>query len=251
MATRSGRPISCRLCQHKFTFSVEEKEIWLKNELMCPRCGAIYCNLPPTERELKTYHKIFFAKESSKYERDKAMTKMYEILCSYAKSIILKSYGSKIFSTEQLLTYSHDAAALIIRRYHTTNDGVHTSYATMLSFKIKEVMFSKQEFTNDASLDELTDTHNIQFDQEITPIEQLQTQLDRTSHINSVIKNVSDLIFENIPQNNRLEILMPLNIFFSFGERVLDKYFKIYGQAHKLQVLAILDKIKKYLMGNI
>ena len=242
-----GRRIKCKICQTEFSMCTsEEREEWQRKKLPCPSCKTEYCNLPKTERELRHKHNTFYDSSTTAFMKNQILGEMYLILCEYAKSLILKCYRSKIQSADQLEQFSHDAATLIIQIYQTKEGGVHSSFGGLLILKIKEVMFSKQEYTRDISLNEIMDTHNAQFEapeKQPVPSENL---LDKI--VSEIVKDY----------DNRITMLHLFQIYFhqkniihtKLRNKKINAFFSVYSKKYIKKYELILDDIK-ILLANL
>ena len=169
-----GRPITCKICNHKFYKTDIQKKYWKKNKYSCPSCKSSYCCFPPTEKELMILQDQFFdSGRDSKY-----LGKMYEILIPYSKSLAFKNWG-KLMDEENHFEYVHTAI------YHLI-----TSYLKRETFRISSSFanYVKKRFLQ-VEIPELT--KNISINDKRGMDEEF-IQIEAPSNIKTEVETISD-----------------------------------------------------------
>lgn len=130
-----GRPITCKICKHKFTKTDIQKKYWKKTKYSCPSCKNSYCCFPPTEKELMTLQDMYFDSERD----NKYLDKMYEVLLPYAKSLAFKNWG-KLMDEENHFEYVHTAIYHLITSYLKRNTfRISSSFANYIKKRFLQV----------------------------------------------------------------------------------------------------------------
>lgn len=248
-ARTRGKPITCKICKHQFKFNKPElKQEWYDTKMCCPSCGEQYCCLPETERVLRKIEDEYYEKGKNKRYLDK----MYLVLVSYCKSLLLKSYPNMIGSAADLEYHSHQVVTIFMEKYCIyDNFKVDVSFAGALISRIRQSLWGKPEHkVAPISLD-VTDDENRNIFQiadqkySLDAIENKQSSLHTRDYILRIIFEIDN--YCNTKQENFIRLLLIRN-FLRKGEKITDKYFYLYGRNGKEMFLRTLEIMKKELM---
>lgn len=184
-----GRPISCKICKHKFYKTELQKVYWKKNKYSCPSCKNTYCCFPPTEKELMNLQDQYFSSErDSKY-----LGKMYEILMPYSKSLAFKNWG-KLMDEENHFEYVHTAIYHLITSYLKRSDfKISSSFANYVKKRFLQVEIP--ELTKNISINDKkgTDDEFIQIEAPVnvrTEIELVSDNIDILNKLEDYLKGI-------------------------------------------------------------
>lgn len=243
-----GRPVTCKHCGNKFKFSSEqEKTTWMEKKLPCPECKVTYCCIPPTEKQLRELQDIYF--ENGKQFIH--LTPLVQVLLTYCRSLILKSYSNKILYEGQLEYYTNDAVAYLIEDYLANPKfKITLSFGGYLNFKIRQAIFGKHTYTvGHETLDYIfQDGHNVSY--EDPKFNYVQIKEDKQIIIDAY-KKVLTTVFNDTgncrsSRDNYIR-LFNINQFLIGGEKYVDMFYTTYEKRTKFIVLESLDRIKKEL----
>lgn len=217
--TDVGRPISCKICKHKFYKTDLQKKYWKKNKYSCPSCKSTYCCFPPTEKELMTLQDQFFqSNRDSKY-----LGKMYEVLIPYSKSLAFKNWG-KLMDEENHFEYVHTAIYHLIVSYLKRSDfRISSSFANYVKKRFLQVEIP--ELTKNISINDKkgNDEEFIQIEAPSnikTEIEFLSENIEVLDKINTYLLGIKGkyklrdylILYNYLSQNNHTNI-------FTIGEQ--------------------------------
>jgi len=240
------RPSTCKIC--KAQFHVQNKEEWNENGMKCPVCNELYCVLPDTERSLRILQDKFFINREEKY-----LSEMYYILMEYAQSLFLKFFNKVVLHTEDLDYYLQNAISFFIEEYLLKEDyKIKISFGGLLIYKIKQALFSKNEYLSEFSLDyEMQDKHIIQRKDDKNYFGEVEKSCDNYFLKNYLYKliieisNYSDSPLENYMREQALYLHL------TNGEKYVDRFFKLYNKKGKLIYMYTLEVLKKQLKKSI
>jgi len=223
-----GRPITCKICKHKFYKTDSQKKYWKKNKYSCPSCKSTYCCFPPTEKELMTLQDSFFASNrDSKY-----LGKMYEILIPYSKSLAFKNWG-KLMDEDNHFEYVHTAIYhLIISYLKRTDFKISSSFANYVKKRFLQVEIP--ELTKNISINDKKGS-----DEEFIQIESP-----------SNIKTEIEFISENIEILDKIEFYLK-NIDSKYK---LKEYIILYNylyQNHYTKIVNLGEKKSKEILNTL
>lgn len=239
-----GRPIKCKYCRGQFRFSKREKKLWKNKNYICPLCKTDLCCLPPTERDLMKLQEVYL-----KTREREVLGKMYEILKSYADSIIKKRilYITDKWDREK---HAHCAAWYLIEHYY--NDPlfhIQVSFGAYLGHTIKQAVFDKEDKRPTISLDLENDESKKIFDipSEKDVIRDIEIKKDHQYLLDYMSKFIFDMGEYSSNSEDEFHRLLGLKIFFRNGERLSDRYFQKFERKGKIQFDKSLEIIKKEL----
>lgn len=198
-----GRPITCKICKHKFTKTDIQKKYWKKVKYSCPSCKNSYCCFPPTEKELMTLQDMYF--ESNR--DNKYLDKMYEVLLPYAKSLAFKNWG-KLMDEENHFEYVHTAIYHLITSYLKRNTfKISSSFANYIKKRFLQVEIP--ELTKNISINDKRGN-----DEEFIQIEapsNLKTEVEYVSENIEILDKIHAYLMSSTAQYNLVRLLIFYN----------------------------------------
>jgi len=248
-----GKPIICKNCKEKITFhSPEEKLVWQKSRLPCPHCDTLYAPLPRTERSLMILQDRFFeGNYPSMY-----LSKIYEVLCSYAQSLIKKKFRKYV--RDEMEDCAHKASAYVIEEYCKPRKNgrpfrIKKSFASYLELKIKQAIWGKEEHDFDDLSINFTYENNRSFDigDEREETDFTIDQIDNEEKLNALkfILTYPEK-YSNSPGEDFSRVLS-LYQYLKYGTTNSDMFFRHYHRKGKYLFLQTLRILKKELFDGI
>jgi len=264
-----GKPITCQLCNHKFSMiDPEKRREWQESNFTCPSCGESYVMLPETERILRKLQDNYFADNRN----DKYLEQMYTILISYSKSLLKKHFSNKLHDFEGALDYyAHTSSMLLTIRYKQKDDFIITvSFGQFLIKKIYESIFGKFEhsFFGEVNIGKTkegtvikgaVDTLNYIFEDgsevdyedrkksELNNIEETEDKKSLCLFLCQLIFGIKDKCLTKAENYSRL---MAVEHHLTQSELWADKLFESYGREGKELYMSTMGLIKEYLTKN-
>jgi len=264
-----GKPITCQLCNYKFSMiDPEKRKEWQESNFTCPSCGEDYVMLPETERILRRLQDSYFANNRD----DKYLGEIYKILVSYSKSMLKKHFSNKLHDFEGALDYyAHTSSQLLTMRYLQKEDfSIAVSFGQFLMHKIYESIFGKFEHSffgevnigknkDGTKIKGTVDTLNYEF-QDGSIAEHADTKKSVINNIEEsedkrllclfmcqIIFNIKDKCSSKSENYARL---MAVEHHLTQSELWSDKLFAVYGREGKEKYMETLQLMKEYLMEN-
>ena len=153
--TTKGRPITCKLCSHKYQIDKQQREDWKINKYRCPKCNSTYSCIPPTEKYLRELQDQYY--ENGKRKED--MLLIYNECANYTRSLILRYFQKAITSPDILEYHVRNTVSFLMEDYYKKDQlfQINISFGGYLKIKIRQSLYSKNEIFNESSIDMLLD----------------------------------------------------------------------------------------------
>ena len=243
------RPVECKKCGHSFINNDDNKI-----NIICPSCNIDYCNKNDTERNLFKIQEFYIDKRISK---DVFISKIYDILIEYTKSLILKSFRFRLRQPEDLEYYARQAVHYSLI-YFLEDDTFHivSSFSGMIFHKIRQALNEKEihdcaELTLDFLFD---DEHKVEYEDTAKDV---LSEIEDYEDKYILFKYIKNLIFamDNICNDKRENFirLMAIHHYIKYGEKKVDELFKNYSHYGKIkyeETLRLLHKELKRLYNE-
>lgn len=264
-----GKPITCQLCNHKFSMvDPEKRREWQESNFTCPNCGEDYIMLPETERILRRLQDKYFEENRN----NKYLSEIYKILLSYSKSLLKKHFSNKLHDFEGALDYyAHTSSMLLVSRYLQKNDFIITvSFGQFLIKKIYEAIFGKFEhsFFGEVNIGKnkqgeiikgSVDTINFVFEDgsevdyedkkrsSLDVIEEKEDKKNLCLFLCQIIFNIKEKCYS---KSENFARLMAVEHHLTQSELWADRLFESYGREGKELYMETLNLIKTHLIQN-
>lgn len=228
------RPIECQKCKHNFV-SKKDKEI----NVICPVCNINYCNKNDTERFLFLTQDLYL---KGTYTKNQFITKIYNVLCTYTKSLILGNFRKRLVNPDDLEDYVTQAVHFFLI-YFLKNDSffIDTSFSGMIFHKIKQAM-KNENSKKPKDVVEITLNYFFEDDSEVEyedttkdclkEIEEYEDKIRLYEFVKNLIFKMGDFCNDN--RENFLRIIA-IHHYLKYGEKKADNLFKFYSRYGKIQ----------------
>lgn len=243
---KKGRPIKCKTCKSSFKLTESEKKDWINKGYICPICNIELCYLPPTERELK-----YLQDEYLLERKEKTMEKMYTILASYARSLILRKHYQYFSKPEELEYFAHSAAAHLLDHYlKRPGFKIESSFGSYLRFTIMYTISDVEQAFAPFSLDYSDPETKRVFEMPskvdvIGDIEDRKDKINLISYVTEFLFSISQFANSSSEEFNRL---IALKLFLHKGERSADLFFQKTDRLGKSLYEKSLEILKRELI---
>lgn len=264
-----GKPITCQLCNYKFSMiDPEKRKEWQESNFTCPSCGESYVMLPETERVLRKLQDNYFENNRD----DRYLSDMYKVLLSYGKSMLKKHFSNRLYDFEGALDYyAHTSSMLLVIRYKQKEDFIITvSFGQFLIKKMYESIFGKMEhsFFGEVSIGKdkqgnkikgSVDTLNYIFedgsevdyeDKNKSVIHHIEEVEDRRSLCLFLCQLIFDMRQKCYSRSENYARLLAVEHFLTQGDFYTDKLFELYGKEGKEAYDETMAIVKDFLMKN-
>jgi len=231
------RLTECKKCKITFTNVNEDK-----TNVICPNCNIQYCNKNDTERFLFMTQDLYIDKQ---FDKNKFISKIYETLNEYTRSLILKDFRHRLHEAEDLDYYTCQAVHyFLIYFLEDDNFIVQMSFSGLMYHKIREVMGEKvnlpsAELTLNFVFEDDTEVEYEDIKKDFhTQIEEYEDKLTLFKYVKSLIFAVEDLC--NDKRENFIR-LQSIHHYLKYGEKRVDYLFKNYGRYGKIKYEETLE----------
>ena len=227
----------------------------------CPYCGSTKFDKPKTEVDLFELQDHYLLTREDKY-----LVQMYEILKSYAKSLIYKIVkGQYHFDSDEIEQKSHDAAMGIVVYYLNKPEfRIDHSFAGYLIRKVKEVLYSTVDEDDHDSLNYRISYHGGAKDdgnsveKEDLIFEAIHKEKpvhDNESVLNEFMRLITKVVdTAKQRQSKQYAVLMLIAFYYNIVKvpnSFISEYYAMYGQDINTRVDASMKEILIYLQESL
>ena len=246
-----GKPMVCKYCKFSFKIpDIEAKKLWQNNNCICPKCGEVWCTLPPTERKLK-YLQVDYLDNRC----EETIAPFIQLLDIYTQSLIKKNYKVYLTWEGSLEYYSYHSVVAFIEEYLKREDfKVDVSFGGYLIWKIKQAVFNPLDLDpGHVSLDyEFEDGNNLHgmIACEVDTLSKIEIAEDTKklyTKIVDIIEGVSEYCKDPYEDYIRT-IAIYLN--FKSGENAFDALFQAFGREGRMKSLDTLEILRRELESS-
>jgi len=253
--TIHGKLITCKVCKFKFGFSNnKDRNNWRTNlKLQCPQCKEYYCILDDTERSLRALQDLYFENN-----RDEIyINKMYPVLYSYTKSILLKKFRRvlKFLAVPTIREYIEVGVSLVVEKYYSKPDFyIKHSFGSYIELKLREICYGKKHnYYPDKTIDyEFEDGNFITYQETKNDIVK---EIEEKEKIKNLIQKYCDSLFrieeKCLTKKENYIRLSAFLIFLEKGDNASNKFIDMYGRIYREIFENTIDCFKKILKDEL